>query len=162
MTLTTALEQIRIAIDDPGLLRLLDYWSSKVAADRLPGRPDIDPQDMRFMLGNLLLVDVERGPLRFRYRLIGTNLTTHIGLDLTGRPVDDHPDPTFRAQALEIYAGEIYAGLTKTGLPCGFCRNAMIDGRLRRYQVLFLPLAADGRTVDMVLAGISFDVLPRN
>jgi hypothetical protein len=146
---------VRETIDAPRLLQLLDYWQSKCPSGGLPGRPDLDPWEMRFILGNLLLVDVERPGPGFRYRLVGTNLTTRLGLDMQGRTFDDHPDPTFRARGLPIYTA-----IAETGVPQALCRDDIIDGRLRQYQVLLLPLAVDGRTVDMIMVAYHFDGEP--
>lgn len=136
------------------LRRLLDYWRARCRGDRLPARGDIDPLDLEFMLGHILLVDVvdtDGAPRRFRYRLVGTRLTERYGFDPTGEFVDQHPDPTFRRIALEAY-GAIAA------VPFAFAarRNTVMDNRIRRYETLILPLAADGFRVDMMMAGIRF------
>ena len=43
-----------------------------------------------------------------------------------------------------------------TALPHAVYRDTFIDGRLRRYELAALPLAADGATVDMILTGTWF------
>jgi hypothetical protein len=63
---------LRAVIVDPLLQRLYDYWQERRSPRSMPSRSDIDPVDMRFILGNLLLVDVLAAPLRFRIRLHGT------------------------------------------------------------------------------------------
>lgn len=148
-----ALGQVRAAINEPRLLQLLDYWLSKCAGGRLPARADVDPLEMRFILGNLILVDVLRDPLRFRYRLVGVNIGVNLGFKSTGGMLDQHPDPTFRRVAMEHYSQ-----VATFGLPLAVRHNTTMDGRIRRYQVLLLPLARDGRTVDMVMAGQCFDL----
>lgn len=126
------------------LVRLLAYWRNRYSDGRLPARKDIDPLDIPFVLGNLLLVEVIGDPPRFRYRLAGSTLTERFGFDPTGQFVDDHPDPTFRAIALEVY-GEIAAHPR----PFVARRNAVMDNRLRHYETLVLPLAADHVHTDM-------------
>jgi len=42
-------------------------------------------------LPNIFLVDIETAPKRFRYRLIGSNLTEVLKEDLAGRCVDEMP-----------------------------------------------------------------------
>lgn len=139
-------------ITSPPLHRLYDYWEARCRGGLLPGRRDIDPLDLGFILGNLVLVDVLRDPLRFRYRLNGSNLEAAFRLyGLTGTWVHEHPDPGFRARALEVYGG-----IASTGRPASNSWNTVLDGRSRFYDSLLLPLAADGRTVDMVLVGIWF------
>jgi hypothetical protein len=56
----------------------------------MPSRADIDPLDLRFAIGNLILVDaIEAEPLRFRVRLHGTNLSERMDFDLTGKMLDE-------------------------------------------------------------------------
>jgi hypothetical protein len=136
-------------IASPDLHRLYDYWRARCRDGRLPARADIDPLELPYVLGNLLLVDVLREPLRFRYRLVGTNLAGRLPFDMTGRMVDEHPDAEFRRVALGVYAQ-----VASTGKPIGVHRDVMIDKRVRRYDALHLPLAADGTAVDMILVGM--------
>lgn len=138
-------------IGKPELHQLCDYWLAKHRGDRLPLRADIDPQELRFIIGNLILVDVLRDPLRFRYRLMGSNLTRPTGMELTGKLLDEHPDSSFRA-----LAAAHYTSVANTARPFATRHDMVLDGRLRRYDVLLLPLAGDGRTVDMIFAGQQF------
>src|SRR3546814_6166834 len=67
------------ATDDlycPRLQRLLGYWQAHRHGDALPGRDDIDPLEMAWILGDLSLVEVHRGAggLRYRFRLIGSRV----------------------------------------------------------------------------------------
>jgi len=137
-------------IGSPPLHRLYDYWAARCRAGRLPGRRDIDPLELGFVLGSLLLVDVLRDPLRFRYRLTGTHIEDVMRIHgRTGTMVDEHPDPTFRKAAVARYAE-----VAQSGRPVSARRDALIDDRIRSYDLLMLPLAADGITVDMVLVGM--------
>ncbi|HYM31435.1 MAG TPA: PAS domain-containing protein [Candidatus Cybelea sp.] len=133
------------------LRRLFDYWQSKRAGRPLPSRDAIDPADFRYALANVALVDVLRDPLRFRFRLVGTEIVLRDGTDLTGKYTDDHPLPEYRALLREAYTG-----IVTTGMPAVFSRERMMDNKPRRYEVLYLPLAADGVTTDMLLVGIDF------
>lgn len=136
-------------VTSPELHRLYDYWLERHHGDRLPGRSDVDPLELRFILGNLILVDVLREPLRFRYRLLGSNLTRFSGMELTGKMLDEHPDPTFRRIAIGHYTD-----VTTTARPFGTRHDMVMDGRRRRYDLLMLPLAADGVTVDVIMVGM--------
>ena len=44
------------AIVHPRLQRLYQYWSDKRGERGMPSRADIDPLDMRFAIGNIILV----------------------------------------------------------------------------------------------------------
>jgi hypothetical protein len=70
----------------------------------MPSRADMDPVELpRALLPNLFLVDVEESPRRFRYRLVGTELTAIMRRELTGRYIDEMP-LLFRKFALPAYA----------------------------------------------------------
>lgn len=90
-----------------------------------------------------------RDPLRFRYRLMGSNLTRLSGMELTGKMLDEHPDPTFRRIAIGHYSD-----VARTAQPFATRHDMLMDGRRRRYDLLLLPLASDGATVDMILVGM--------
>jgi hypothetical protein len=143
--------QVLGPITVPELHRLYDYWRARFQAGRLPSRADVDPIDLPFVLADLLLVDVLRDPLRFRYRLIGSNIILPPNLDMNGRFVDEHPDVEFRKQALSVYTQ-----VATTRRPVAVRHDAIIDGRLRRHQTLLLPLAADGTMVDMILVAMRY------
>src|SRR3546814_13638668 len=67
---------------------LLQYWSERAAGRAAPRRSDIDPLDLpSSLLPHLLLIDVERDPPDFRYRLAGTAADTIHGQSLKGVPV---------------------------------------------------------------------------
>lgn len=139
------------AVLDADLRRLFAFWKERKGARLAPSRADMDPLNLRYILGNLLLVDVLRDPLRFRYRLCGTNVVTRAGFDLTGRFVDEHPEPQFREVALERYRLVL-----EIGGPHHTLRDAALDGRTRRYEVLMLPLASDGTEIDMIMVGMKY------
>jgi hypothetical protein len=144
-------EDILSRIAHRDLHRLHAYWQARRTGDRLPARADIHPSELRFLMGNLLLVEALREPLRFRYRLAGVNLSRFLKTELTGKLLDQHPDPEFRRQAAATYTR-----LVETGEPWAARRDSIVDGRLRRYEVLLLPLATDGANVDMILGAMRF------
>jgi hypothetical protein len=83
-------------ITAPPLLRLFDYWETKRGQRPWPARRDIDPLDFHYVLGNVALLDVLRQPWRFRVRLFGDNLARRIGIEVTGRMLDEVPLPQLR------------------------------------------------------------------
>ena len=64
------------------------WWLSKSGSD-IPDRADLDPVDIKTLLPNLFIADVEHDPFRIRYRLVGTKAIQATGFDLTGRYLDD-------------------------------------------------------------------------
>ncbi len=141
--------ELRDTIEDDRLRRLLDYWESRRAGRTMPARRDIDPVEIGYALGYILLVEVHHDPLRFRYRLVGTRTPRRHGLDLTGTWVDELPYPQLRA---ELQAN--YAVLVARRAPAAIKRDEQLDGNRLRWEVLALPLAADGETVDMLMIAV--------
>ncbi len=74
------------------LQQLYTCWLNKRAERRFPSRADFDPVELRFILGNVLLIDVIEGATPdFRIRLHGSNLVHRHGYELTGKMLDELP-----------------------------------------------------------------------
>ena len=130
----------------PAARTLFAYWRGKAAPGRLPGRAEVDPLEMKAALGCLALIEVHRAPLRFRYRLHGAKLAALDGFDLTGKWLDEHPAPVPRRRLHSSWSRAAEQGLVIHGF-----RPCLDDIRPRRYEILVLPLADDGATVDKLL-----------
>ncbi len=137
-------------ITSPLLLQLLALWESKRTSTRLPARADLDPVELKFILGRLLILDVLPGP-RFRFRLHGSKLTEVAGYDMTGRFVDDLPNPENR----RTLVGRCKA-LLESSEPMSVVRDRPLDGRRFSYEALWLPLARDGTEVDMLMCALIY------
>ena len=66
---------------------MLEWWLSKCGSDILD-RDDLDPEDLKQLLPNILISDVEHDPFRIRYRLVGTRAIEVTGYDITGHYLD--------------------------------------------------------------------------
>lgn len=150
----TQLSELAAGIKEPRLARLYAYWQSRKGNRRFPTRRDLDPVDLRYILGHLMLLDVLRDPLRFRYRLHGAEITARVQYDLTGKFLDDIPDPDYRD-----YAVRRCEGLVASGEPLVIRRERALDGRLRPYEALWLPFSEDGVNVTMLLCALLYDEL---
>lgn len=146
----------------PKIKALFDYWRSIHPAGAgqagalpalLPGRRHLDPVDIPELLPNIWMIDVlrdaERGASpRFRFRLVGTEIVKFTGRDATGQPLDAvYPDyentEAFRA----------HRAVAESGEP-GYRKSGVISNPGRDYveaERLYLPLADDGKTVDIIL-----------
>jgi hypothetical protein len=135
------------------LNELYAYWLRKKGRRRAPGRSDIDPAEIAPLMPYVGLVDVVRAPLRFRYRLLGTEVVRGLGIELTGRFLDEVPlDEHQRAITSE------YARVAERAKPvCATWEYTRADGRHVRYERLGLPLMSDGKTVDMLFGGAVFE-----
>lgn len=65
-----------------------DHWRSLCGDQPMPPRSALDPLDVIKLLPHIVLVDVLRDPLQFRYRLVGTFVTGLAERDATGRFLD--------------------------------------------------------------------------
>lgn len=114
----------------------------------LPGRADFDPVSVPALLPNIWLIDVQAEPLRFRFRLAGTAIVFTLGHELRGRWLDE----CFGGFESSVFAEDLKA--------------SVLDGKPRHYrgsssvrfardvaavERIVLPLAGDGRKVDMLL-----------
>jgi hypothetical protein len=138
---------------DERIVSLIDYWLKIQPADRLPGRDHFDPLDVPGLLPNLVLVDVERDPYRFRCRLMGTTVVKAFRNDLTGRYLDEALDGfqesnahRFRVQVAETWMPGYYKGPTTSSFALDFTD----------LEYIHLPLASDGEFVDMVLSAFFY------
>lgn len=135
------------------LFRLLDYWTDKKGGRIAPARRDIQPVELRDLLPNVFLVDVEPHPTRFRFRLVGTEIVQFYGIDATGRFLDDLD---FSDRAPSVIAH--YAAVVTTREPsCHSVQFTRGCGRHLSYERVILPLSSDGVSIDMLLGGICFD-----
>lgn len=138
-------------IRHPHLIRLYRYWNERRGRRALPARRDIDPLDFSYVLGNVILVDVLRKPLRFRVRLHGDALAVRAGYDFTGKFLDQPPISDYRA-----YAIERCKGIVETGRPSAVEHNRVLDGRPHHYEALWLPLSDNGEDVTMLLCALIY------
>jgi hypothetical protein len=67
---------------------LYRWWQGRRAGD-IPDRADLDPADLKRLLPNIFIVDVEHDPFRIRYRLVGTRAIEVTGFDITGHYLDE-------------------------------------------------------------------------
>ncbi len=146
-------------IDGPGLLsicgariaRLYALWDAKRAGRLLPARRDFDVAELKPWLGWIAIYDVAANALPdghdFRYRLVGTNFVRYHNSDPTGQLVSESGLASDRQAMLENLRGICAARLPRyrsDNLPC-------VDMRTYTPPRLYLPLAADGETVEMIL-----------
>src|SRR5262245_63511473 len=66
------------------------YWQSKRNGHAIPARSAFDPLlEIPALVRFMMLKDVQRDPLDFRYRLVGTGLRPHMTTDYTGQWMSD-------------------------------------------------------------------------
>jgi hypothetical protein len=123
----------------------------------MPSRADLDPVDIRFVIGDVILADViDDTPPRFRIRLHGTNLSERTRFDLTGKMLDEMPAPEFRELAYRSFRKVV-----RTREPLHVIADRALDGITQRYEAILLPLSSTGQAVDRLLIGMIFEPLRR-
>lgn len=135
---------------DRSIREIHDYWLSIHPARGLPGRDRMDPLDVPSLLPHLWMANVERDPVRFRYRLIGSAVVQILGEDLTGRYFDECFEnfEGSEPQATLVEASELGRPAWRRG-PAVLTRK---DYNIKQMERIFLPFASDNETVDLLLA----------
>lgn len=102
------------------------------------------------VLPHVLLFDVAGEPARYRIRVAGTWVVDFYGEEITGRAVDE-----LRFGAEMPFILDKFHEARRAAEPT-YAQHRFWLGRRRflSYERLLLPLASDGRRVDMILGGI--------
>ncbi|WP_119301033.1 PAS domain-containing protein [Dongia deserti] len=131
------------------LRRFVAYWREIRGVRRMPTRRDFDPLDARFALGYISLIEVHRDPMRFYFRLDGTNQVELFGIDCTRRYLDEAM-PSEHAAMASIS----YTDVVQHGEPRYHRRQIVFHERLIDWEVVILPFSNDGERVDRLMTGI--------
>ena len=137
---------------NPLVSRFCQYWLAACPPGRLPGRQHIAPEEIPSLWSRMWMLDVCREPLRYRYRLCGTEMVRSLGREVTGAWLDEaHPELVANPQSRERFRYIVEQGQPtwRRGAPLW-----MRDPEHRTIETCIVPLAADGETVDKIL-GIS-------
>ncbi|MGF1594831.1 MAG: PAS domain-containing protein [Kiloniellaceae bacterium] len=126
---------------------LLRWWRAKCAGD-IPDRADFDPADLKRLLPNIFMADVEQDPFRIRYRLVGTRATEATGMNITGRYLDELM-PANPHEPWMVY----YRRAWEQRVPVFGCSEApTISGGRFTYEFGLFPLRRGGREVAQFVA----------
>lgn len=130
----------------PKVRMICDYWRSvHPEGGGLPGRQHIDPVHIPSLLPNIWLIDVAREPYRFRFRLVGTQVVDYAGEDNTGKWFDER---------LPDFNPEVLIDVVESAKPSWSRGRSVMRPEKNYYELerVRLPLASDGRTVDMIMS----------
>jgi hypothetical protein len=133
---------------------IVAYWKSKREPPAIPGRKDIDPVEIApKLLPRLFLLDLVDGHQDARYRLVGTALVDWLGRDATGFLISD----LYRndGDMLSKYHEAVRRVATdKQPVYASGSVSWIKNRQFSRFECVFLPLASDGQTVDIILGSI--------
>jgi hypothetical protein len=139
----------------PTLRDYYTYFRSIAPAGLLPGRQHFDPVAIAVALPRLVLLDVQRAPLRYRYRLVGTKEVELYGHDPTGRWYDE-----VRPRNPQTELGYIRLQHAVERGVLSYRKGPVLAIRHREHQSaenLVCPFASDGRSIDMItVCGVIF------
>jgi len=133
-------------LDHPDLVVIYQRWRGLGPGYR---RKAMTPDLFKEFLPNFFLMDVVRPAIRFRYRLMGTEIDAHVGQSLTGRFMD------------EVRTGQTLRDLTRLftasaleGVPGYYKSRLETETRpLVTYHRLSLPLYDDDGVVRVLMGG---------
>ena len=144
----------------PLVRQFYEYWRDIAPPECLPGRQHIAPEKIVPLLSRLWILDVFRNPLRFRYRLVGTDITRSVQRELTGQWLDEAQPESLRHVDLR----DRYRFILETGQPT-WRRGPTMWDRDPNHRIVencLAPLASDGETVDKIIAvSVIFDAIGR-
>jgi hypothetical protein len=123
------------------------YWASRREGGRLPGRKAIHPQHFKRHLPTISLIDVFDEPRDYRLRLAGTGLYGVYGREITGQTLED----VYAAQAAAYWRGELDKIVESRRPGVGVHSLAWRGAPHLSILWLRMPLAGNGRDVDMIL-----------
>ncbi len=126
---------------------MYSYWAGLRRGARLPGRGDVDPAALKRLLPTVSLIDIRREPLDFRVRLAGTGLYSVYGREITGRGLAD----VYNAAAADYWHKELTAVVEERRAGVGVHSLSWRGASHLSILWLRLPLASNGRDVDMIL-----------
>jgi hypothetical protein len=145
----------QLEIDDDRLRRLFAYWLEKRGERPFPAKAEIDPVEFSYILGYVTLVDVEREPRRYRFRLDGSILAALSGMDYTGRYLDELPGEQYVA-----FITETYDRVVDSSEPFRYRKHELLDQQLFSEETIILPLGDHPPKVDMLMVAVIPGDLP--
>lgn len=143
-------------LENPTLAFLKSYWEGKRGGRPMPARSDMRPSEMKEHLGWILLVDVLNDGEDFRFRTVGTRVTEYFLTDATGKTVSEAFAPYGEAAPKAVLA--THRKVAREGIVLRAHGSAAVFGRaFLDFDAIYLPLSEDGRNVNMILSGFTFD-----
>lgn len=131
------------------LAELVQLWQSRRGSDgALPARAAFTPEWLKPWLGNILLVEPLQGGADFVIRLYGTKVAEVFGCDMTGRRYSEFPPEHHNVLMTPLR-------LAMQGHRPVFSRHRYsLQTRTWQWERVAMPLATDGRTVDMLMVAL--------
>jgi hypothetical protein len=155
MTATNNTASVAAFIDgprNPDLRALYEYWDKARNGRAMPQRSDIDPTQIPKLLPHLFMYDVVSGG-GYKIRLIGEELRHFMGSKAVGQPAGSTMTPRGAEMIVKILDAVVAERVPKFRAGKAYWQA---DRTYRDFEGCFLPLSADGDTVNIVLGGVKF------
>ncbi|MBI1683926.1 motility/cell cycle regulatory protein MopJ [Caulobacter hibisci] len=123
------------------------YWASLRRGANLPARVDLQPSGIKRLLPTVSLTDVVREPRDYRLRLAGTGLYGVYGREITGRKLDE----VYNSAAADYWRAELDKVVDERRPGVGVHNLGWRGAPHVSILWLRLPLASNGKDVDMIL-----------
>jgi|SRR4051794_11536253 hypothetical protein len=137
----------------PIVFEALNYWESKLNGRRMPARRDFEPVfEIPHLLPWVILVDVLREPLDFRYRVIGTGIAVRAHRDHTGCRFSELSRIGPGSVVWEDRLAVVETRAPKMTTPVYIGRDKLV----RSVSGIHLPVSDDGETVNMIFTFVSY------
>lgn len=142
----------------PETAAVLAHWDAMRGDRPVPLRAALDPRALKAYLPGIVMVGVQRDPVDFYYRLIGTLAVTARGSDDTWMRVAD----AYFAPSMENTIGN-YEYVRRSGGTLYIGDPVMPErSRLTPAEVLFLPFSLRGDGVDRILVYAHYREIARS
>jgi hypothetical protein len=128
--------------------RLLALWREKAGDRKMPRRSEITPRDLKDMLRHVVIFErVSENPSRYRWRLVGTAITSITGGQNTGKGLEETIPEEHLARWVEC--GDL---ILNGGKPLRCLGRVHLQGReYLDAENLFVPLANDNDESSFIL-----------
>lgn len=132
------------AISGPSLRRLFQAWQAAAGSARMPTPDALPPESIAWARDALSVHDVLAGGA-FRFRADAPDTASLYGVDMTGRTLDEYPEPRVR----EVIRRTLLR-VVNARAPVRDMRDITVSLWRWEYEILLVPLSRDGETVDTI------------
>jgi hypothetical protein len=128
--------------------KLFELWSNKKVNDKFPYWRDIDVTELGPWLGNLNVVEINKNPFSFQYRIFGTSISEMINEELTNKKLEQINEK------LSVDIIKSYKDMINLPRPMLYIHKQPVwHGELAVFTRLMLPMATDNADNLIVMVG---------
>lgn len=137
------------------LQHLFAYWASKRDGRAVPSRADINPSQIKSVLGDLMIWNVGKAGEPHTIRLVGENIVRFVGRNNTGEAATHGMPPDAAAMMVAVLDQVAETQSPRFRIGKAFWHRGK---SYRDFEACYLPLSVDGQSVDRILGGVVFNL----